>query len=539
MNAKRDTQSRRNNPGRMLVKTQDFRNPLRKLSHRYAASVLSGVLLVVCFPRPDWNLLVWVACLGLLVALVSERRLLHGFLLAYVNGAIFLAGSCYWFVYVMERHGGLGPVLAVGVLVLFVLVFSAIFGAFGLGITWVARSSRGYALVLSPFLWVSMEIARTYLITGFPWNLLGYAVQAVGLERLASFTAVYGLSFLAVTTSALLAWLVCEPRQRWARIVPAGWFVLLIAANWVFTPPATPPGSAQAFLVQPDAPLDAAALEQWAPWRNPEPLERLVSMSIISREREGAQSAAPPLIIWSENPAPFYYERDPIFTAAMQKMARQTQATVVVGAVTFLPQDAGRPRNSAIVLDPQGRELLQYDKIHLVPFGEYVPDWAFPGKIGKITIEVGDFVPGTNYSVAAAPQGAIGIFICYEAIFPQLVRRIAAQGAAVLVTISDDTWFGDSSAAYQHLEMARFRAIENGKYVLRATNDGITAAIDPYGRVLARLPMHHRLVLPEHFSYLTGQTFYTAHGDVFAWACVIIAGLGLAVAKRGRVKVEG
>jgi apolipoprotein N-acyltransferase len=539
----------KNGSERKLEKVKEFvlqlaacHSPLAtwsKPSHRYAASVLTGVLLIVCFPRPDWNLLVWVACFPLLVALVSERLLLHGFILAYVSGAIFLAGSCYWFVYVMERHGGLGPVLAVGVLVLFVLVFSAFFGAFGLGITWAARSSRGYALVLSPFLWVSMEVARTYLITGFPWNLLGYAVQAVGLQRLAAFTAVYGLSFLAVTTSGLLAWLVLEPRQRRARIVPAGWFVLLIAANWVFTPRAMPPGSAQAFLMQPDAPLDAAALEQWAPWRNAEPLERLVNMSIISREREGGQSAAPPLIIWSENPAPFYYERDPIFTAAMQKMARQTQATVVVGAVTFLPQDAGRPRNSAIVLDPQGHELLQYDKIHLVPFGEYVPDWAFPGKIGKITMEVGDFVPGTNYSVAAAPQGAIGIFICYEAIFPQLVRRIAAQGAAVLVTISDDTWFGDSSAAYQHLEMARFRAIENGKYLLRATNDGITAAIDPYGRVLARLPMHHSLVLSEHFSYLTGQTFYTAHGDVFAWACVIVAGLVVAAAKRGRLKGKG
>jgi apolipoprotein N-acyltransferase len=507
---------------------------LTKSSHRYIASLISGVLLFVCFPLPDWNLLVWVACLPLVLALVSERRLVHGFFLGYVSGAVFLAGSCYWFVYVMERHGGLGPALAAAVLLLFVLVFSAFFGGFGLVTAGVARSSRGWALALSPFLWVSMEIARTYLITGFPWDLLGYAVQSVGLQRVASVAGVYGLSFIAATSSALLAWVVLAPREPRATGALGSWLCLLVIANWVFTPSPLPPGSVQAFLVQPDVPLDVAALEQWAPWRNPAQLERLVNMTLESRLHAGGNSSTPPLLIWSENPAPFYWDRDPIFHAAVVKMARDAQADVVMGTVTFMPQDGGRPRNSAIVLNPEGRELLQYDKIHLVPFGEYVPDWAFPGKIGKITMEVGDFVPGSNYSVARMPEGAVGVFICYEAIFPQLVRRIAGRGATVLVTISDDTWFGNSSAAYQHLEMARLRAIENGRYLLRATNDGITAVIDPYGRVLERLPMHQALVLAGRFDYRTAPTFYTAHGDVFAWACVVLAVVGvLAIGFRG------
>lgn len=496
--------------------------PLEKLSVRYGAGVLSGALLFAAFPWLDWNLLVWIACAPLLAALASEPRRLHGFFLAYLTGAIFLTGSCYWFVYVMEIHGGLGPLLSIGVLLLFVIVFSVFFGAFGLVVTWVARSSPTYALLLSPFLWVTMELARTYLITGFPWNLLGYAVQANGLQRLASYTAVYGLSFLAATTSALLAWVALDSRGRAARIAMASWIVFLIAVNWLVTPPAMPPGSEEAILVQPNVPLNSAVLEHWAPWRDPAQLERLVGITVAAREKGGV-SASSPLLIWSENPAPFYFDRDPVFRQAMENMARQTGSYVVVGTMTSKPEDGGRPRNSAIVLDPQGREVLQYDKIHLVPFGEYVPEWAFPGKIGKITLEVGDFVAGTKYQVARTPQGAIGIFICYEAIFPQLVRRLAAQGATVLVTISDDMWFGDSSAPFQHLEMARFRAIENGRYLLRSTNDGITALIDPYGRVVATLPRHQQLVLPVHFSYLAGQTFYTAHGDVFAWLCAALS----------------
>jgi apolipoprotein N-acyltransferase len=497
-------------------------HPLEKPSLRYAAAVLSGALLCVCFPLPDWNLLVWVAAMPLLAALASERRLLHGFLLAYVAGAMFFTGSCYWFVYVMERHGGLNSVLAVGVLLLFVLVFSLYFGLYGLVVTWVARTSLTTALILSPFLWVAMELARTYVLTGFPWNLLGYAVQANGLQRLAAFTAVYGLSFLATLTSALLAWVFLEPRRRGVQIALIGWLALLMVANWVWAPPVMPPGPEKAIIVQPDVPLDVGALDHWAPWREPAQLNRLVGLTIDARGQEEPAASNPPLVVWSENPAPFYFDRDPVFREAMEKMSRQAQAYVVVGTMSSNQADGGRPRNSAIVLDPQGRELLQYDKIHLVPFGEYVPEWAFPGKIGKITLEVGDFVPGTNYQVAHTPQGGIGVFICYEAIFPQLVRRITSKGATVLVTISDDTWFGNSSAAFQHLEMARFRAIENGRYLLRSTNDGITALIDPYGRVLETLPQHRQAALIGHFSFLTRQTFYTAHGDVFAWLCVVI-----------------
>jgi apolipoprotein N-acyltransferase len=491
---------------------------------------------------------VWVASLPLLWALAGEKRLKRAFLLGYVCGAFFFAGSCYWFTTVMEFYGHLAHALAVVVLVLFVIIDSTFFGGFGLLMGWAARRSSGWALAVSPFLWMAMELARTYLITGFPWNLLGCAVQASGVRQIASVTGVYGLSFLAVATSALLAWVLLSPRRGRAGLALAGWLVLLLLAQWRLAPPPLTEGKELAILVQPNVPLDDAELEAWIPWRNPAQLQQLVQFSVSAVERvvpdhvtpasarpdapiDNRQSTIgnPPLLVWAENPAPFFFTRDPIFRTALENMARQTHAFVI--ANTIIPLDAQEDTitNTAITLDPEGHEVSRYDKIHLVPFGEYIPWWALPGLVHKITSEVGNFVPGSSYPVAKSPGGNIGVFICYEAIIPQLARKLVAGGAGVLVNISNDAWYGDSAAAYQHLEMARLRAIENHRYLLRATNNGLTTLIDPYGRVREEIPRYQRLAMPAYFDFETRQTFYTAHGDVFAWVSAVIAALMLVV----------
>jgi len=500
------------------------------------ASALSGFFLVACFPKLSLHPLVWIAPLPLLLVLAGETSPWRAFGWAYFSGAIFLSGSCYWFVEVTRRYGGLSLALSLTALLAFVVVFSVFFGAFGLAVGGTARRSTALALLLSPFLWVAMELARTYLITGFPWNLLGYAVTFAGLRQIACMTGVYGLSFLAATTSALGAWSILRRRARWPRLVLSGWVMLLLVGNWVLEPPAPTRGSNVAILVQPNVPLEEEAATTWAPWINPTKLNQLVNMSLdaLAKEKREEETASgkegqshsytPSLIIWAENPAPFYFTRDPVFRNAVEGMALQGAAYVVVN--TVVPFGAGQPKitNSAVVLDPEGREILQYDKMHLVPFGEYVPPWAFPEKIGRITSEVGNFVPGSHYGVAPTPEGAIGVFICYEDIFPQLVRRVAWAGAQVLVNISNDAWFGDSAAAAQELEMASLRAIENRRYLLRATNDGITALIDPYGRIEKQIARHQTAVLTANFSYRRGRTFYTQHGDVFAWLSTALAG---------------
>jgi len=534
-------------------------NPKSKIQNlrSFLAAALSGIMLVACFPKIHLPGLVWVASLPLLWALAGEKRLKHAFLLGYVCGAFFFAGSCYWFTTVMEFYGHLSPALAVVVLVLFVIIDSTFFGAFGLLMGWAARRSSGWALAASPFLWMAMELARTYTITGFPWNLLGYAVQASGVRQIASVTGVYGLSFLAVATSALMAWVLLSPRRGRAGLALAGGLVLLLLAQWKLAPPVPAEGKELAILVQPNVPLDDAEMESWIPWRNPAPLEELVQFSVSAVERASAQDSRlkiqdsrpktqdskyeiqnsrfkdqdpggnPPLLVWAENPAPFFFTRDPIFRNALENMARQTHAFVIANTIVPLDAQEATITNTAVTLDPEGHEVSRYDKIHLVPFGEYVPWWALPGLVHKITSEVGNFVPGSSYPVAKSPGGNIGVFICYEAIIPQLARKLVANGAGVLVNISNDAWYGDSAAAYQHLEMARLRAVENHRYLLRATNNGLTTLIDPYGRVRQEIPRYQRLAMPAHFDFETRQTFYTAHGDVFAWMCAAVAGLML------------
>ncbi len=507
----------------MTTSKETFPNWLNNGLVRAGSSALSGALLFACFPLINWSFLVWVACTPLLLAVAAERRWGRGFWLGYLSGAIFLAGSCYWFVSVMQGYGGLSFLVAAGVLVLFVIIFASFYGVFGLVESLIARRSVTFALVLSPFLWVALELARTYMITGFPWNLLGYAVRPVGLEQMATVTAVYGLSFVAVSTSALLGWVVLRPAKRAGWVALAVWIAALGVGDRLLQPPPLKLATDVAILVQPNIPLGEAAMDTWIPWENPAPLNSLVQKSVEAAKESGGTASNPPLVVWPETSAPFLFTRDPIFRNALESMAKRANAYIISGTATFLGNGNSHPQNSAVLLAPDGRLLLQYAKIHLVPFGEYVPWWAFPGKVGKITAQVGDFVPGKHVEVAQTPEGAVGIFICYEAIFPQLVRKFAAEGANVLVNISDDGWYGDSSAPFQHFEMARFRAIENRRYLLRGTNNGITAIVDPYGRVRREIPRNQEGILTGHFRYVSKKTFYTEHGDVFAWLCVAVA----------------
>ena len=515
------------------VQKTPFHPYFRSTALRVVGSASSGILLAACFPRFNLHFLVWVAVVPLLVAVLGENRLIRAYLYGALAGAVFLVISLYWFVTVMVGYGNMTFGLAVVAMIAFLTVFSSFWGVFALIEAWVSRRSVGLALVLAPFLWVALELARTYyFIKGFPWNLLGYAVKSEGLRQIASVTAVYGLSFVVIVTSVLLVWFVLDSRPRGRRYALAGWIVLLFVANRLLAPPHTPALNEVAVLLQPNVPLGDAALASWAPWRDPTNLETLIQLSLAalpaSLPDSRSPQAGPPLIIWPEDSAPFFYNRDPILRSAIQGLAEQAHAAVIIGAVNFDGPGETIPRESANVVDPSGKQIFRYDKIHLVPFGEYTPSWL-KGIAGKITTQVGDFVPGHNYGFIRLQHKEIGIFICYESIFPQLVRRLTPPGPSVLVNISDDAWYGDSSARFQHLEMAEMRAIENHRYILRDTNDGITVVIDPYGRISQRLAEHQRATLAARFRYVSGRTFYNAHGDVFAWLCVVITGLIVAL----------
>jgi apolipoprotein N-acyltransferase len=276
-------------------------------------------------------------------------------------------------------------------------------------------------------------------------------------------------------------------------------------------------------------------------------MDELEKISVDAARQNTGSAQAAKLIIWPEVPAPFYF-RDPKFAARAERIARDSGASFLAGVVEWRegPNNRLLPYNSAVLLDPTGKRVFQYDKIHLVPFGEYVPLRRLLTFASQLTAEVGGFQAGTAYSTGELPDepapwemrtpGAphkFGAFICFEAVFPNLVRQFTVGGAELLINISNDGWYGRSAAPDQHLAMARVRAVENRRWLLRATNNGFTVAIDPYGREVARLAPDVRGVLRAPFSFRSDRTIYSRFGDWFAWVCVILAigffvGAGLA-----------
>jgi apolipoprotein N-acyltransferase len=266
--------------------------------------------------------------------------------------------------------------------------------------------------------------------------------------------------------------------------------------------------------------------------------------NVIGQDQPPAASAPsvrPDLIVWPESPAPFY-STDPMFRDTVSNIARQAQTWMLAGSLGIrnageTPERATELFNSGSLVDPAGEWVGRYNKMHLVPFGEYVPFKRVFGFAGGLTKEVGDFSPGTSRAGLQAGS-KLGVFICYESIFPDEIRQLAANGAEVFVNISNDGWYGDSGAYAQHLKQARMRAVENDRWLLRDTNTGVTASVDPYGRVVSSIPRKVRAALDAPYAITNVTTFYTRHGDWFAYLCAIISVAGLLLNFRFRARTE-
>jgi apolipoprotein N-acyltransferase len=351
--------------------------------------------------------------------------------------------------------------------------------------------------------------------------LAGYAASgSLGLVQLAAVTGVYGLSFLVAAYSSVVAYAILSGRQRaWkAAIAATGALVLVGVGGKYFVPVAIPHHVAH--LVQTNFPQSEEYPSNWMQIHAGE-LDQLGRVSVAAAQDSPER---PSLIIWPEVPAPFSMQ-DPNFSQRALQIARESGSDFLVGIVDWKRDAAGKwlASNTAILLDPSGRRTFAYDKIHLVPFGEFVPYRRLLWFAGKLTADIGDFTPGNSYAVGKAPGGSFGVFICYEAIFPAQVREYTSHGAQLLINISNDGWFGRSSAPAQHLMMARVRAVENRRWLLRDTNNGFTASIDPYGRIVAELPTDVRSELDAPYDFRTGLTPYVRFGDWFAWLCVIVS----------------
>jgi apolipoprotein N-acyltransferase len=513
---------------------------------------LSALLQVLIFPLPGLYILSWFALAPLILAVLRARPAgeleidgsvklraaspWQAFLLAYACGVLWFAGTCYWIFGTMRQFGGMSTPLALLALFLFCLYLGLYHGLFGLLLSLMAGPGRDYrrALVAAPFLWVATELARTR-ITGFPWNLLGTAqVDNVPLCRIATWTGVYGVSCEIVLVNVAVAAAFLVPRQkRAALLVAALASAAVLQSGRLIDPPAAAANHA-ALLVQQNIPIAV----RWPPDYFDRTLSEMTSLSLKSAADGIAQNPSElastghdsvkkfDLIIWPESPAPFYTS-DPRFRNAISDLARRARTWVVTGSIGTAPpaQSGGQELifNSAVVVSPTGEWTGRYDKVHLVPFGEYLPFPSLFSFAGGLSKEVGEFEPGSSRVPLDAGDERLGVFICYESVFPDDIRQFADRGAQVFVNISNDGWYGDSGAWSQHVNQTRMRAIENERWILSAANTGLTGSIDPYGRMVASSPRKERttLVAPYALTYVT--TFYSRHGDWFAMLCAIIS----------------
>jgi len=425
---------------------------------------------------------------------------------------------------VLKGFGGMNTLGAVSLFLLLALYLSVFFGLFSYLFARLSLAQPQRCYWLAPAIWVATEYLRAHFFTGFPWCLLGYAlVDTTSLAQIARTTGVYGLSFLLMAGNAAVAALLLKPsRQNVYQLAALTGFVLIAA--FTLNPQRKSESARQSVrIVQTNINLD----QDWSAQHRNELLNEVANLSV---KQLTASSVAPSLILWPETPAPFYFNDDADFRCRMERIATSSNAFFLFGFVDFRPSSESPlhrvPYNSVALLGPQGTFVSQYDKIHLVPFGEYIPYSSLFFFVNKISTEVGNFAPGSRVVVSPLPKGRIGSFICYEAVVPDLVRRFANDGAEVFVNVTNDTWFGDSAAGSQHFLMARMRAIENYRYLLRAANSGISGVVDPLGRVIDIAPTDQRLVLDSSFDFVTDLTTYTKFGDVFAWVCIGAAGAG-------------
>jgi apolipoprotein N-acyltransferase len=513
-------------------------------SRQILLACASGALLPLCFPTFEFGLLAWAALIPLHLALdeCSRRR---AFWIGWLTGIIGFTGIMSWVVTAMTTYGKVPLFVSYAILLLLTAYLGLYVGLYSLAVVWLRELIPRYGIFFAPCFWVALELIRTYALSGMPWCLLGYSqYQNLDLIQIADHTGVYGVSFLIVlvnlAVAELLLWLM--PFFRGFHPVKLPWELLTTAAalmllSWLYSSSVlTEENRTQSKstitvgVVQPN--IDQAV--KWdAEYRN-ETMRRFDRLT-------AKLGTGTDLIVWPEAATPFILERERDYQLQLIEWAARAQAPILTGspALRFYPDRRPYLLNSAYLLGTDGDLLGRYDKHHLVPFGEYIPlKSSVLFFLDKLVEGIGDFEAGPGQTLLSftpkswsdgSPTGPrpvkFGVAICYEVIFPDLVRRFASKGAEFLVTITNDGWFGPSSAPAQHFSMVVFRSVENHLSFARSANTGISGFIDPYGRILDATPLFTEHALRAALPIGHSRTFYSYNGDVFAYGCAIICAL--------------
>jgi apolipoprotein N-acyltransferase len=442
----------------------------------------------------------------------------------------------------MVRYGDLSTWVAVLInasLVMYLALFPALFAVVMRRLIAVRGADASVAIMSAPLVWVATELGRTHLLTGFPWALLGYSeVTVLPIAQLASVFGVYGVSALvAAVGSACAACAVTRNRGARIRAITIAAVPLIVVAVWGSRRAARAEWTHEGEAIR--VGLLQGNVEQEEKWS----LEhaRAIYADYLRLTRQ-AIAAGADLVIWPESSTPFRIEDDPVAAEQLRTIARQAKVSMLVGSDQIEWRIENQARvpdkyfNAAFLIRPEGTTGGVYRKMHLVPFGEYVPLKRLLFFAGPLVEQVGPFSGGDEAVLLPVGGHLISTAICYEVVYPNLVRQFVLGGSELLTTITNDAWFGPTSAPYQHFEQAAMRAIEEGRYLVRSANTGVSGIVDPYGRVLAESRIYEQTVIVGDARFLKVSTFYARSGDIFAYGSVVFTVALLIVSRRRRVK---
>jgi apolipoprotein N-acyltransferase len=481
--------------------------------------ILSGILAWASFPKVSQTYLAWIALVPLLSYLLQVRKPGTAFWGGIIAGMVQFGALLYWIPPVLSRYGGIPPLAAFGLFLLMLAVLGSFLGlACMLTRHCMNRRGQGFLLVFLPAS-VALEYARSvFPFGGFPWLLTGYSQSKhLQLIQAADLVGVYGISFLVVLVNVALVWIVLYRERRVLAGAPVGAAAAAVVFCLVY-------GSAALRKWDDCQPAYRVAMLQ-GNLSIDEPHSELKRKYVQGylRMAEEVASANPDLLILPEAPSPIIYQFDPDYRDALRSLAQNYRLGLIFSNI-FYREVAGTQRyfNSAFFLDGRGAEVGRYDKIHLVPFGEYIPLQKLFFFSETISKDVGNFHPGGQYLTVPVQGHILSALICFEAVFPELSREFVLRGSQLIVNLTNDAWYGNTSAPYQHLTMACWRAIESRRYLLRAANSGISAVVAPSGRIQVQTALLQQEIVVGRFAFLTGDTFYVRHPRYLPILCVII-----------------
>lgn len=485
-------------------------------------AALSGLLLALAFPLFDIELLAWIALVPLLFS-INGKNQLQSIYLGITAGLVFHLILLYWIPVPTTIYGKLPLPAGIALLLLLASYLSLYTATFTFLVTFFS-TRLGLPLVLSaPVVWVSLELLMTYFLTGFPWGLLGYS-QYLNLPviQIADVTGVYGISFVIVVVNCGIYRVIERYLEglsfRHGRSIWVALFVLLTTIGYGYWRlEQLEAGRNQALplrvgIVQGNIDQD----QKWDPEYQRETVDAYLTLSRNVSEGEVD------LIVWPETAVPLYFQMDETYRPEIFKAAKEMNSYILFGSPAFKRDfDAVRYYNSAFIVSPEMKVVGRYDKMHLVPFGEYVPLKRLLFFVDKLAEGIGDFSSGDAVKTMEIKGAEIGTLICYEGIFPNLSRKSIKEGANLFVNITNDAWFGRTSAPFQHLSMYSLRAVENRVPVVRAANTGISAFIDERGVITSSTGIFERSYLKASVYVSGSKSFYTRFGDLFAYICAI------------------